>query len=205
MQAESLPFVSFCISCYKQEKLIAETLQGAFAQTYGNMEIVISDDCSPDGTVDAIKREIAEYQKRPGPKHKIVLNVNKTNLGNLGNWSKLCQIANGKLLIKNDGDDISLPDRTEKVVAAWVREGEKHDIVTCGYYKIDLKGRIFGTAKPRPAFGCISAYTKKAIDFFGPPAFPAGTTDDQIWGYRTWLLQLANKSSGVLVIYRICS
>ncbi|MBR1871017.1 MAG: glycosyltransferase [Kiritimatiellae bacterium] len=57
------PLVSFCISCYNQERYIAQALESAFAQTYGNMEIVISDDCSTDGTVGAIKDAIAKYQK----------------------------------------------------------------------------------------------------------------------------------------------
>lgn len=191
------PLVSFCISCYKQEQYIAQTLAGAFAQTYDNLEIVISDDCSPDGTVDVIKREIARYQASGG-RHKIVLNVNETNLGNLGNWGKICSIAKGELLVKNDGDDISLPERTSKCVAAWLAAGKQHDVVSCAYYKMDTKGRVFGTHPPQYVLGTASCYTPKLFYFYGPPGRDG--IDDVVWNYRMELLRRLGKSAGVLFV-----
>ena len=46
----SYPLVSFCVKSYNQKELLKEALQGAFAQTYRPLEIVISDDGSTDGS-----------------------------------------------------------------------------------------------------------------------------------------------------------
>jgi GT2 family glycosyltransferase len=47
--------VSFVVLAYNQQKFVAEAVRGALAQTYHPLEIVISDDCSTDGTFDVIK------------------------------------------------------------------------------------------------------------------------------------------------------
>ena len=48
------PLVSFCIVTYNQEKYIRAAIEGALKQTYSPMEIIISDDCSTDGTYKEI-------------------------------------------------------------------------------------------------------------------------------------------------------
>ena len=63
---QDMPFVSFCIKCYNQAHLIGEALAGAFEQTYPNMEIVVSDDASTDGSVDVIKKLVEEYRSGGG-------------------------------------------------------------------------------------------------------------------------------------------
>lgn len=193
------PFVSFCITCYKQERYIRETLAGAFAQTYENMEIVISDDCSPDGTVDVIKREIDRY-RAAGGKHRIVLNVNEKNLGNLGNWVKLNSIAKGELLVKNDGDDISLPERTAKLVDAWLKAGKKPDAVTSMACKFIGNGRVMELVR-RPPFplGCATAYTRRIYDMFGDVQM-SNEIDDQVWAARLLLMRKAGTGGEELYV-----
>ena len=44
------PLVSFCLKSYNQKRYLKNALQGAFAQTYRPLEIVISDDGSKDGS-----------------------------------------------------------------------------------------------------------------------------------------------------------
>ena len=77
MNQNKLPLVSFCIVAYKAEKYIREAIEGAFSQDYPNLEIIMSDDCSPDKTFDIMKEMAAQYS---GP-HKIKLNQNKENAG----------------------------------------------------------------------------------------------------------------------------
>ena len=48
-----------------------------FAQIYSPFEIILSDDCSPDGTFK-IMQEMVEAYKGP---HEFVLNRNEENLG----------------------------------------------------------------------------------------------------------------------------
>ena len=122
------PLVSFCVKSYNQRRYIAAALDGAFAQTYRPLEIVISDDCSSDGTAELIQRKIDEYKARHTD-IPVTFNRNKTNLGNLGNWIVFGKLAKGALLVKADGDDISLPERTSTIVDAWVNSGRKAKII----------------------------------------------------------------------------
>ena len=52
------PIVSFCVKCYNQERYIGEALEGAFAQTYRPLEIVISDDASTDLSWEIIQAAV---------------------------------------------------------------------------------------------------------------------------------------------------
>lgn len=202
MPGGELPFVSFCVKSYNQRELALAALEGAFRQ----LEIVIYDDASGDGSAWAI-REAIERARAAGEKRKIVFQAGQTNLGNAGSWQKVCALASGDLLIKADGDDISLPSRTAKVVAAWVSSGKKHDIVSCGYWKTDPSGNVIGSCCKGAAYGAASAYARRLYTSFGDVSFPRGG-DDSIYAFRAELLKAAGRGGGVLdipdrlVIYR---
>ena len=45
------PLVSIKVATYNSRKFVIETLESSKAQTYPNIELIISDDCSSDDTV----------------------------------------------------------------------------------------------------------------------------------------------------------
>ena len=186
------PLVSFCIKCYNQADLIVSALEAAFAQTYRPLEIVISDDCSTDGSVDVIERMIAEYRAKGGD-IPIVFLRQAENQGNLGNWQRICEVAKGELLIKADGDDISHPDRAKEVVRAWMEKENRPLIVYHGAEKIDGKGRCFSLCKKNVLdygpVGAVSAYSRRLFEAFGDVAIAdrlAG--DDTVYAGRARIL-----------------
>lgn len=89
---------------------------------------VVSDDASNDGSWEVINSAVEQYRLSGGD-IRIVLNRNEANLGNMGNWLKLCELSKGELLVKADGDDISLPARTEKIVRAWKNDNYRAKVV----------------------------------------------------------------------------
>lgn len=108
---ENRPLISYVVTTYNIEQYVEESVRCAFAQTYFPLEIVLSDDCSSDRTFDIMKKLVDEYQ---GP-HKIVLNRNAYNLGITQHMNKAyLELATGELIVAAHGDDISLPERTEK-------------------------------------------------------------------------------------------
>jgi len=109
----STPLVSFCLFTYNQEKYVLDALRGAFSQTYANLEIIISDDCSKDNTVQLIKDAVAQYNGS----HKIIVNCNPHNLGIAAHVNKvLYEIAKGEIIMLAAGDDVSMPTRTQVCV-----------------------------------------------------------------------------------------
>jgi len=91
-EAGDRPLVTFALFGYNQEPYIREAVEGAFAQTYQPLEILLSYDCSTDRTFDIMRELAAAYA---GP-HRIRLNRNSTNLGLAGHAKVRAQRAQGR-------------------------------------------------------------------------------------------------------------
>jgi glycosyltransferase involved in cell wall biosynthesis len=137
------PLVSMTVICYKAEKYIREAIAGALAQTYSPLEIIFSDDASPDETYSIIEEAVRDYK---GP-HRIVLNRNPTNMGIGAHVSKVWfEIAKGDWIIVSAGDDVSLPHRVERIMQeADIRLGALHHSVT----GIDEQSRVLPNVENR--------------------------------------------------------
>lgn len=111
------PAVSFLLPAYNQEAFVRDAVRSVLAQDYEPLEIILSDDSSSDGTFEIIEKEATAYE---GP-HTIVLNRNEENLGT-EHINKLQQLARGTILVTGHGDDLSMPQRTRRLVAAMTRQ-----------------------------------------------------------------------------------
>ncbi len=111
------PLVSLAIFFYRQEGYVAQAVAGALSQSYGRLEIILSDDGSPDGTFAEIEKAVQDYD---GP-HRIRLNRNPKNLGLAEHVNKVMGMCSGDIICVGAGDDISLPDRVSDTVAAFAR------------------------------------------------------------------------------------
>ena len=58
------PLVSIIVITYNSAKYVLETLESAKAQTYNNIELIVTDDCSTDETVNICKKWIEENKNR---------------------------------------------------------------------------------------------------------------------------------------------
>jgi glycosyltransferase involved in cell wall biosynthesis len=101
------PLVSVCIPSYNNGLYITETISSVLKQTYGNFELIIVDDNSPDDTVSKIR----SFNDR-----RISFFENERNLGMHGNWSRALSLAKGEYIKLLCGDDIIYPDCLEKQV-----------------------------------------------------------------------------------------
>jgi len=204
MKPDMKPLVSFCLMCFNQERYIADALRGAFSQTYRPLEIVISDDASTDGSWPLIERAVAEYRRRPDAA-EVVLSRNKENVGDIGNWHRLCRLAKGVLIVKADGDDVSLPERTERIVAAWTADGCRATLISCGGYLAGPRGESLGPmwqASSRCAAGAVMAFSRIVADAFDAPANPR-IMDDEPFVRRALMLGPELVVPDRLVIYRL--
>lgn len=100
----SIPLVSIQIPTYNQKQYIKEALDSALAQTYENLQIIVSDDCSPD-------YDIFEYLKEYKNNPKVLLHRNEKNLGRVGNYrNTLYNLVSGDWFVNLDGDDYFIND-----------------------------------------------------------------------------------------------
>jgi len=115
---EERPLVTFALFAYNQEKYIREAIEGAFAQTYEPLEIILSDDCSTDRTFEIMEEMAAGYSGN----HKVRLRRSEINLGTAQHVYAVSVLARGSLLVVAAGDDISAPNRSKELVDIWIGE-----------------------------------------------------------------------------------
>jgi glycosyltransferase involved in cell wall biosynthesis len=100
MSQRENPLVSIVVITYNHEAYIAQAIESILDQkcTY-SYEIVIGEDCSTDNTAHIVKSYGASHSDR------IVLNVNKKNVGGLQNERDCIRKARGKYICFLEGDD----------------------------------------------------------------------------------------------------
>ena len=99
------------VIAYRMRETIAVAIASALAQTVA-CEIIVSDDCSDDGTLEAAQAAITDYT---GP-HRISVRSTPRNLGLCGHLNDLAQIASGDVLVFLAGDDVAYPQRVARLL-----------------------------------------------------------------------------------------
>lgn len=92
------PFFSIIIPAYNTERYIAKCLESCINQTFGNIEIIIIDDCGQDQTMQIIKK----YAQEDG---RIQIIQNTNNLGSFSSRVLGILKAKGDYLLFVDSDD----------------------------------------------------------------------------------------------------
>ncbi|WP_407474957.1 glycosyltransferase family 2 protein [Sulfitobacter sp. PM12] len=116
--------VTFALFSYNQENYIREAIKGAFSQTYEPLEIILSDDCSNDGTFKIMQEMAAEYE---GP-HKVQVRQSCENRRLMGHINDVVSLAQGDIIVMAAGDDISLPERTAEHLTIYNRWPETYAV-----------------------------------------------------------------------------
>ncbi len=85
------PKVSFIVPCYKLAHFLEESVNSILSQSYGNIEVLILDDQSPDNT-----EEVSTGLVKKHPDRQITYIRNSENLGNIRNYNKGIRLAAGE-------------------------------------------------------------------------------------------------------------
>lgn len=118
------PLVSVCVVSHNHVNFIGEALNSALSQDYPNLEVVVADDASTDGTPDVILDYTRQY---PG---RVIFLPSESNQGFIANGNRVLHVCRGKYLAFLDGDDVFLPNKIAKQVA-WLEADERR--VLCGH------------------------------------------------------------------------
>lgn len=127
-----MPKVSIIIPVYGVEKYIERCARSLFEQTLDDIEYLFIDDCTPDKSVEILKRVLEEYPHR---KSQVVIHRMEQNSGQakVREWGM--RNARGEYVIHCDSDDWVDVDMYEKMYKKSV--SADYDIVVCDYYESD--------------------------------------------------------------------
>jgi glycosyltransferase involved in cell wall biosynthesis len=131
------PLVSVLMASYEAAGYIGEALESALGQTYPNLEVLVADDCSSDGTAEVAE----EYASRhPG---RVRVLRGERNLGSWRNRDRALQASRGELLTQLDADDVWMPEKLERQVEV-MRSRPEVGLVYTGFERFDSAdgGRI---------------------------------------------------------------
>jgi glycosyltransferase involved in cell wall biosynthesis len=102
----TVPTASVLIPCYNAEKYIGETLDSIFRQTWRELEIIIVDDGSQDGSICEIERFVDARVRL----------IRQTNMGASAARNRAYQASRGEFIQFLDADDLIGPDKIERQI-----------------------------------------------------------------------------------------
>lgn len=136
------PRVSIGMPVYNGEKYIGQALDSILAQTYQNMEIIVSDNASTDRTAEICKRYASDDTR-------INFIQNERNLGAAPNYNRVFQISSGRYFKWAAHDDFIAPTFLEKCVN--ILEANPRIVVCYSKgYVVDKEGDLISEYDPEP-------------------------------------------------------
>lgn len=137
MTTQNSPLVSIRVITYNSSQYVKETLDSAYAQTYPNIEIIISDDCSTDNTVDICRQWVNQHKDS---EKRIVLLESLKNTGVTGNVKRAFEACKGEWAKGIAGDDILAPTAIEDYIDFVTKHpGTRHLIAKAVHFKGDFQ------------------------------------------------------------------
>lgn len=194
------PLITMITCCYNQQDVAGAAFEAMLAQDYSPLEIIISDDCSQDGTFAVLQAIAAAYK---GP-HKVVLNRNSRNLGIAAHFDRVTELASAEFIVGGAGDDLSLPHRVRQFAEAWLASGKRAHVIHGPCIMLNEAGTRAGIAHPPPqmcrtpepaefarnylyVIGANMGWTRYLLERFGPVSRHA-LVEDHVLPFRAALI-----------------
>jgi len=209
------PLVSIIIVTYNSSKYVIETLESAKCQSYKNIELIVTDDCSIDNTIEICANWI---QKNKDNFVNVELVSNETNTGIAANCNRGIAKAKGEWLKFIAGDDILMENCIlDNLSFAEVNNDAK--FITSKMQKIDedselmdFQDSIYNAYEEyyfnKPALKQIKIYARLPL-FLNSPAFfikkeaiiSAGYFDEEFKIYDDICLIFKMNSINIKIFY----
>lgn len=127
--------VSIIMPTYNASKFLADSIESILSQTYDNLELLITDDCSSDETCDILN----QYSQRDT---RVKVEFLKDNYGPGIARNKSIERAKGRYIAFCDCDDRWFPDKLEKQI----KHMKRKDCALCSssYLICDENNQIIG-------------------------------------------------------------
>jgi glycosyltransferase involved in cell wall biosynthesis len=159
---ERPPKVSVVMTCFKAEDTIRESVESLLLQSYPNLEVIVCDDHSPDGSWSIL----TDLARRCSG-----LRILRNN-GNFGTYlskNRAIDVATGDFVMFQDSDDVSHPERVSVQIAPLLEQPALMATRTKYLRYDEASGRIVPVAGLASKFGLITLAVRRAA--FGEIGF----------------------------------
>lgn len=135
------PLVSVIIPTYNRKRLVCRAAKTVLAQTHDHLECIVVDDCSTDGTLDALTE--LSYQDQ---RLRVISHLENRHASAARNTG--ISASQGELIAFLDDDDTWLPEKLEKQMKCLSQAPSKVGMVYC-WFDIYRDQEIIGTRRPQ--------------------------------------------------------
>ena len=132
------PVVSVLMSVYNDERFLKAAVESILAQSYTDLEFVIIDDGSSDGSAEVL-RDVKDA--------RLKIAFSKRNWGLTASLNRGMRSCRGKYLARIDSDDIADPERLRRQVDFLEKQADI-GIVGSSRLLIDEAGQVIGCSHP---------------------------------------------------------
>lgn len=160
--------VSVVVPAYNNAEYIVATMESILAQDYDDMEVIVSDHCSTDGTASLLQR----YTSHP----KVSVLSTEAGGGAVRNWNRVSEEASGTLIKLVCGDDLLEPTAVREQVAAFdaypsaVLVASQRDIIDHFGVQVVKKRGLAGLKGLTDGRGAARRTVVVGSNIFGEPA-----------------------------------
>jgi glycosyltransferase involved in cell wall biosynthesis len=127
--------VSIVVASYNHARFLEQRIESLINQTYQNIEILVIDDCSPDNSVEILRR----YESHP----KVKLIIREKNGGWITVSNQGIEISSGEYVIFANCDDDCDPQMIERLVES-ISCNPTAGIAFCRSLMVDESDRVLG-------------------------------------------------------------
>ena len=139
--------ISICIPQYERINFLMKSLKIISQQDYDDIEVVISDDCSHDDTVDRIEELMESYC------YPIVFSKNEKNLGYDRNLRKSLELATGDYMIVLGNDDSLFLNNAISFLVDFLKDNNYPAVGYCNFVEYANKDVIIKRATETRVIG----------------------------------------------------
>ena len=128
VKSNSRIMVTICVPVCGVEAYVEKCAESLFSQTYTDIEFLFVNDCTPDKSVDVIKKTLERF---PNRKEQVRIINQSENKGCPAARNLAVQLATGDFIFHVDADDYLEPDAIASLVCKQISTGA--DLVVANY------------------------------------------------------------------------
>lgn len=168
------PLVSIIIPTRNRKTLLSDALASALNQTYPNLQVIVHDNNSTDGTGEMIN---AFFSNKKFEYYRVDHDLSMTE-----NWNTAYRYAKGDYFMRLDDDNIIDPN----LISSAVQEIKRRDLIVMSYSPIivHLANKLYLTFSENPETVILSKYQALFFEYFT-------LTDSNLSLYKTSALKTA--------------